>query len=156
LGVQRVVAKWGLLRGVDRAIPTVARSGHAVFARDDMPEQAAYDVAKAVDEHRQSLKWFIRPYSYDSRSVWDNIDVPLHPGAKRYYAEKGYLPDSVPNVGCDGGDAGVPKGKVTASGCDMVAEPVARGAASPFAVALVLLLAARRRQPRQRETSRRT
>ncbi|MEJ2132021.1 MAG: TAXI family TRAP transporter solute-binding subunit, partial [Gammaproteobacteria bacterium] len=39
LGMKRVVAKWGLLRGVDRPIATVARSGHAVFGRDDMPEQ---------------------------------------------------------------------------------------------------------------------
>jgi uncharacterized protein len=94
LGLTRVVVKWGFLRGVDRPIATVARSGHALFARDDMPEQAAYDVAKAIDEHRDALKWFIRPYSYDSRTVWKNIGVPLHPGAQRYYREAGYLPAS--------------------------------------------------------------
>jgi TRAP transporter TAXI family solute receptor len=87
----RVTVKWGFLRGVDRPSPTVARSGHAVFARDDAPEQAAYDVAKAIDEHRDGLKWYIRPYSYDSRTVWKNLDVPLHPGAERYYREAGYL-----------------------------------------------------------------
>jgi len=46
LGVSRAVVKWGFLRGVDRPIPTVARSGHVVFARDDAPDQVAYDVAK--------------------------------------------------------------------------------------------------------------
>lgn len=91
LGLTKVTVKWGLLRGVDRAITTVARSGHAVFARDDTPEQAAYDVAKAVDAHRDTLKWYIRPYSYDPHTAWQDGDVPLHPGAKRYYAEMGYL-----------------------------------------------------------------
>ena len=87
----RVVAKWGLLRGVDRAIETVGRSGEAVFARDDTPEQAGYDVARAIDQHRDALKWNIRPYAYDSRTVFENFGVPLHPGAARYYREVGYL-----------------------------------------------------------------
>lgn len=91
LGVTRVTAQWGLLRGVDRPIPTVARSGHAIFARDDAPDQAIYDAAKAIDEHRAALKWFIRPYSYDSQTAWQNFDVPLHPGAEKYYRERGYM-----------------------------------------------------------------
>jgi TRAP-type uncharacterized transport system substrate-binding protein len=33
----------------------------------------------------------VRPYSYDPRTVWRNLDVPLHPGAARYYREQGYL-----------------------------------------------------------------
>jgi len=101
LGLARVTAKWGLLHGIDRAISTVGRSGEVVFGRADMPEQAAYDAAKAVDESRANLKWYIRPYSYDSRTVWQNFDVPLHPGAARYYAEVGYMPGtSTKSGGC--------------------------------------------------------
>jgi TRAP-type uncharacterized transport system substrate-binding protein len=88
---QRVTVKWGLLRGVDREIPTVGRSGEVVFGRADTPEQAAYDVARAIDEHRGALRWYVRPYSYDPDSVWRSQGVPLHPGAERYYREKGYL-----------------------------------------------------------------
>jgi TRAP-type uncharacterized transport system substrate-binding protein len=91
LGLTRVTAKWGFLRGIDRPIATVGRSGHAVFCRDDTAEQAAYDVAKAIDQQRTDLRWYIRPYSYDSRTVWQDGDVPLHPGAKRYYEEVGYM-----------------------------------------------------------------
>jgi uncharacterized protein len=94
LGVTRATVKWGFLKGVDRPIATLARSGHAVFARDDMPEQAAYEVAKAIDLHRAALRGFIRPYSYDSRTAWENMGVVLHPGAERYYREAGYLPGS--------------------------------------------------------------
>ena len=91
LGLTRVTAKWGLLRGIDRPIPTVARSGHAVFARNDMPENVAYEAAKAIDEHQEELRWFIRPYSYNPKTVWKNLDVPIHPGAERYYREKRYM-----------------------------------------------------------------
>jgi TRAP-type uncharacterized transport system substrate-binding protein len=103
LGLERVTAKWGLLRGVDRAIPTVARSGEAVFARSDTPDQAAYDVARAIDAHRGALKWYIRPYSYDPNTVWKNLDVPLHPGAERYYREVGYLARGGPAETLDSG-----------------------------------------------------
>lgn len=90
-GVQRVTTRWGLLRGVDRPIRTVGRSGEAIFARADTPDQAAYDLARAIDAHRGELKWFIRPYAYDPRTVGTNLDVPLHPGAERYYHEQGYM-----------------------------------------------------------------
>jgi uncharacterized protein len=80
-----------LLRGVDRRIRTVGRSGEAFFARDDAPEQAAYDLARAIDENHGALKWYIRVYTYDPKSVWQNFGVPLHPGAEKYYREVGYM-----------------------------------------------------------------
>jgi len=82
-----------LLRGVDRRIKTLGRSGESIFARDDAPEQCAYDLAKAIDEHHGALKWFIRVYTYDPRTVWQNFGVPLHPGAERYYREAGHIKD---------------------------------------------------------------
>jgi uncharacterized protein len=90
-GSEIVTAKWGLLKGIKKPFKTVARSGESVFARDDTPEQAAYDMAKAIDKNRANLKWYIRPYSYDSHTVWKTGDVPLHPGAERYYREVGYI-----------------------------------------------------------------
>jgi uncharacterized protein len=80
-----------LLKGVNRKIKTLRRSREAVFARDDTPEQAAYDLAKAIDENHGALKWFIRVYTYDSKTVWQNFGVPLHPGAERYYREVGCI-----------------------------------------------------------------
>ena len=82
-----------LLRGINRRIRTLGRSGESVFARDDTPEQAAYELAKAIDENHDALKWFIRVYTYDPNTVWQNFGVPLHPGAERYYREAGYIRD---------------------------------------------------------------
>jgi TRAP-type uncharacterized transport system substrate-binding protein len=86
-----VEARNGLLRGVNSRIKTLGRSGESIFARDDTPEQAAYDLAKAIDENHGALKWFIRVYTYDPKTVWQNFDVPLHPGAEKYYREVGYM-----------------------------------------------------------------
>jgi TRAP-type uncharacterized transport system substrate-binding protein len=80
-----------LLRGVHRRIKTLGRSGEAIFARDDTPDQAAYELAKAIDEHHGAFKWFIRVYTYDPNTVWQNFNVPLHPGAEKYYREVGYM-----------------------------------------------------------------
>jgi TRAP transporter TAXI family solute receptor len=91
-GMERVTAEWGLLRGIDRPIDTVGWSGEAVFGRADMPDSVAYDIAKALDQHRAALKWFVRPYSYDPETAWQTIGVLLHPGAARYFREKGYMP----------------------------------------------------------------
>jgi uncharacterized protein len=81
----------GLLKGIDRRIKTLGRSGESIFAREDTPEQAAYDLAKALDENHGALKWFIRIYTYDPKTVWQNFGVPLHPGAEKYYREVAYL-----------------------------------------------------------------
>ncbi len=88
---EMVEVHYGLLKGVNRRFKTLGRSGEAVFARDDTPEQAAYDVAKAIDANHGALKWFIRIYTYDPKTVWQNFGVPLHPGAEKYYREAGYL-----------------------------------------------------------------
>jgi len=90
---EHVIARNQLLRGMDRWIKTLGRSGESIFAREDTPEQAAYDLAKAMDENRGALKWFIRVYTYDSNTVWQNFGVPLHPGAEKYYREVGYIKD---------------------------------------------------------------
>ena len=135
LGVERAVVKWGFLRGVERPIPTVARSGHAVFARNDMPEQAGYDAAKAIDLHRAQLKWYIRPYSYDPRTAFENQGVPLHPGAERYYREVGYLPESQPR-----------ELRATGGGCAIRQGTAASGSIALLSFAIGVLALARRRR----------
>lgn len=80
-----------LLKGVNRRIKNLGRSGEAVFARDDIPEQAVYDLARAINENHGALKWFIRVYTYDPKIVWQNFGVSLHSGAEKYYREADYM-----------------------------------------------------------------
>jgi len=81
----------GLYPGVWRSIPTLVRSGTVVYGRDDMPDDFAYAVAKAIDEQQQLLQWNHMFFSYNVHNVWKAYEVPLHPGAERYYKEQGYI-----------------------------------------------------------------
>jgi len=81
----------GLYRGIDRPIPTVVRTGTVIYGRDDMPDDFAYAVAKAMDEQQALLQWSHMDFSYNIHTVWNGYEVPLHPGAARYYKEKGYM-----------------------------------------------------------------
>ena len=81
----------GLYRGIERPIPTVVRTGTVVYGRADMPDDFAYAVAKALDEQQQLLQWRHLNFSYNVHTVWKGYEVPLHPGAARYYKERGYM-----------------------------------------------------------------
>src|SRR5262245_9373734 len=63
----------------------------AVYGRTDMPEDFAYAVAKAMDVDQDKLQWNNVNLSYNTHTVWKAFGVPLHPGAARYYKERGYL-----------------------------------------------------------------
>jgi uncharacterized protein len=89
--LQEVAIPEGLLRGFDHAMQGIGRTGDAIYGRDDMPDDFAYALAKALDEHKDLLQWTLVPFSYNSQNVWRCFDVPLHPGAARYYKEKGYM-----------------------------------------------------------------
>ena len=81
-----------LIRGMDRQTTTIVRNGQTIFSRDDLPEEIAYALAKAIDENQDRLKYLNRPYFYNVRTVAKGIgNVPLHRGAERYYREVGYI-----------------------------------------------------------------
>jgi len=56
-----------------------------------MPDDFAYTVAKAMDEHPELLQWSNMNFSYNRNTVWKAYGVPLHPGAARYYKDRGYM-----------------------------------------------------------------
>jgi TRAP-type uncharacterized transport system substrate-binding protein len=94
LGFKRTVMPQRYMRGVTKAIATVSpdeTAGNAIFIRADAPDQFAYDVARALYERRDVLQFGVQPLYYDSRVVWRMPDVPLHPGAERYYRELGFM-----------------------------------------------------------------
>ena len=81
----------GLFRGVDQPIPAMIRTGNVVYGRTDMPDDFAYTLAKAVVEHLDLFQFAngAMYLSYNSHTVWKAFDIPLHPGAARYYKGKG-------------------------------------------------------------------
>jgi TRAP transporter TAXI family solute receptor len=90
-GYHRADIPTGYMRGVDRKIPTVSRDRHVIYVRDDAPDDFAYTVAKALDEHQELFRTLAQPYWYDPRVVATTDVIPLHPGAAKYYKERGYI-----------------------------------------------------------------
>ncbi len=81
----------GLLRGIDHPIRSVAHSGIVIYGRTDTPDDFAYTVARAMDEHQDLLQWTLLGFSYNLQNVWTAYEIPLHSGAARYYRERRYM-----------------------------------------------------------------
>ena len=81
----------GYFRGVDKRVPTVVQNGIVIYGRTDMPDDFAYTLARALDEHKDVLVWRHMHWSYNPTNVWNPPGLPLHPGAEKYYREVGYI-----------------------------------------------------------------
>jgi TRAP-type uncharacterized transport system substrate-binding protein len=73
----------------------VSFSGWPLFTRADLPDDLAYQMAKALDAARPLVEWdSVTPVELRDLCVSSDacpLDVPLHPGAARYYQEQGAL-----------------------------------------------------------------
>jgi TRAP transporter TAXI family solute receptor len=78
-------------RGVDYEVRGVGR-WHFMVCRADFPEEAAYEIAKALTEHHKELMAVMAAAKYSTpENTLRQTVLPLHPGAERYFREKGYL-----------------------------------------------------------------
>ncbi len=82
---------------MDHAIETVDFSGWTFFCRADLPPALAYAMAKAVDlchgkipvDHFDQRPMTMREFCRGGEA--GQLNIPLHPGARKYFREKGYL-----------------------------------------------------------------
>jgi TRAP transporter TAXI family solute receptor len=96
-GWARSVLPKGRFRGVDEDVPGIDFTGWYLFTRQDLDEELAYLTIKAIDEQQDEInRLFPDPTSgmtanVDMRALCRDLPLPLHPGAERYYRERGYL-----------------------------------------------------------------
>jgi TRAP-type uncharacterized transport system substrate-binding protein len=82
---------------LERDIRTVDFSGWTFFCHADLPSQIAYNMAKAVDLCYQQIPvdhFDKRPMTMSEfcrGGEAGQLNIPLHPGAKKYFRERGYL-----------------------------------------------------------------
>jgi TRAP-type uncharacterized transport system substrate-binding protein len=82
---------------MDRDIRTVDFSGWTYFCHADLPSEIAYSMAKAVDlccqeipvDHFDKRPMTISEFCRGGEA--GHLNIPLHPGAKKYFRERGYL-----------------------------------------------------------------
>jgi TRAP transporter TAXI family solute receptor len=82
--------KAGTYTGIDYDVPTVA-TGTFWIVNKDMDEQTVYELTKAAYDNTADLAnaWGPLKLMKPDASVLKGIDVPLHPGAVKYWKEKG-------------------------------------------------------------------
>ncbi|MBO6827601.1 MAG: TAXI family TRAP transporter solute-binding subunit [Sneathiella sp.] len=81
----------GTYKGVDQDVETLAvRAIWATHA--DLPEDIAYAVTKALYENVDTLaKVHVKGKEISLQSALESVSIPLHPGAERYFREKGVI-----------------------------------------------------------------
>ncbi len=86
----KAVIPAGTYKGIDVDIPTVSLM--AIWAVDaNQPTDLIYQITKTLWEHRDELEKVhdkCKEITFDT--ALDGIGIPLHPGAEKYYREKGH------------------------------------------------------------------
>ena len=68
--------------------------GTVIIVSDSMPDDVAYQITKVICENKEDVvaaHASIKPFEPEKAWMPDRTGVPLHPGAERYYKEKGWM-----------------------------------------------------------------
>ena len=75
--------------------PTKAADfGTNLIVNKDMPDATAYAITKAIIEHRDEIVAEHKAMGgFVAKDAWrpENVGIPLHPGAVKYYKERGWM-----------------------------------------------------------------
>ncbi|HEU4340442.1 MAG TPA: TAXI family TRAP transporter solute-binding subunit, partial [Candidatus Binatia bacterium] len=76
-------------------VPTVDFSGWPMVVRADMPDDVAHAVCEAIEKRKDSIPTDnFKPLDIAQLCANDEeapFDIPLHPGAERFYRDRGFL-----------------------------------------------------------------
>jgi TRAP transporter TAXI family solute receptor len=63
-----------------------------LIVNKDVGEDVVYKMTKAICENAEKVHKIGPTFvNFAAAVAWDNLGVPLHPGAEKYYREKGYM-----------------------------------------------------------------
>ena len=95
MGYRPTVMSKSRFPGMAEDITTIDFSGWPMIVRADMPDEAAYAICEAIEKRKEVIPTdnykpleIAQLFANDEEAPYD---VPLHPGAERFYREKGYL-----------------------------------------------------------------
>lgn len=95
MGYRTSIVPKARFRGMPNDVPTVDFSGWPMVVRADMPDDVAHALCEAVEKRKDSIPTDnFKPLDITQLCANDEeapFDIPLHPGAERFYRERGYL-----------------------------------------------------------------
>jgi TRAP-type uncharacterized transport system substrate-binding protein len=95
MGYRTSVVPRSRFKGMTSDVPTVDFSGWPMVVHADLPNDVAYALCEAIEKRRKALPSDnFKPISMRQLCANDEeapFSVPLHPGARRFYRERGYL-----------------------------------------------------------------
>jgi TRAP transporter TAXI family solute receptor len=81
----------GTYKGVDKGVETYAVTA-TVISSESVAEEVVYDMVKTVFENLEELKASHAAFrNLNPKEMLQGLSAPLHPGAIKYYKEKGWM-----------------------------------------------------------------
>jgi len=78
-------------KGNSSDVPAVTTAAELLVS-NDVPEIVAYTILKTIGDNIEEVyKINNKNRTFDPKTGWMNVAVPLHPGAIKYYKENGYM-----------------------------------------------------------------
>jgi len=75
----------------DKNVKTTTMS-NCIIVNKNVPDNVVYTITKTICDNLEETKAIHPAFSvFDPKTAWDKIGAPLHPGAEKYYKEKGYI-----------------------------------------------------------------
>lgn len=95
MGFRPVTMAAAEIPGLPEDVPTLDFSGWPMVVHADMPDDVAYALCEAIELRADAIPTDnAKPVDMAQLAGDDSeapLDVPLHPGAERFYRERGYL-----------------------------------------------------------------
>ena len=81
----------GTYKGNPDDVPAVTTAAELLVSKD-VPDVVAYTILKIIGDNIKEVHEINnKNRTFDPKTGWVNVAVPLHPGAIKYYKEKGYM-----------------------------------------------------------------
>lgn len=90
-GIQAITLPPGVYKGIDYPVKGINVRSH-IIVREDMPDDVVYNMVKTIAENFDNYKGTMAVMKLmKPEEMAVDVGIPFHPGALKYYKEKGWI-----------------------------------------------------------------